>query len=88
MNISKSTIIRTVAVVIVAINIILERFGVDVIPTDESKIAMFVEVFLEVATIIVAWWKNNSFSPNAIKADKFLKQLKADEGEVEEYETY
>ena len=34
---------------------------------------------LTVAAALVSWWKNNSFSPNAIQADRFLKSLK--EGE-------
>ena len=79
MKISKSTIVRTILVTIVIINFILEKFGLDLIPTDESKIAMFVEVAVEIGTIIAAWWKNNSFSEAAIRADEFMKELREDE---------
>lgn len=76
MTVSKSTIVRTILVVLVIINFILEKCGVDVIPTDENMILMFVETGIEIAVIIVSFWKNNSFSEAAIKADAFLKQLR------------
>ena len=31
---------------------------------------------LTIATALVSWWKNNSFTPEAIEADDFLCQLK------------
>ena len=44
---------------------------------------MFVETVIEIAIIVVGFWKNNSFSQAAIKADAFLKQLKSEEAESE-----
>ena len=44
---------------------------------------MFVETLIEIAIIAVGFWKNNSFSQAAIKADEFLKQLKGEEPESE-----
>lgn len=76
MKISKYTIARTILLVIVIINLILEKCGIDLIPTDESVILMWVEWLIEVAIIGVNFWKNNSYSENAIKADEFLKKLK------------
>ena len=86
MKISKSTIIRTILVAIVIINFILERLGVDLIPADESTITMLVETFIEIAVIVVGFWKNNSFSEKAIKADEFLKELRAEDEEFIESE--
>lgn len=87
MKISKGTIIRTILMILVIVNIILERNGIDVIPADESTISMFVETVIEIAVIGVGFWKNNSYSKRAIKADEFLKRLKKDEfeGEVVEW---
>lgn len=79
MKISKSTIIRTILVIFVIINIILERCGIDVIPADEYTITMFVETVIEIAIIAVGFWKNNSYSKKAIEADKFLKELRESE---------
>jgi SPP1 family holin len=64
---------------IVLINLGLKAFGIDVISVDESLIASIVEMLIEVAVIVVAFWKNNSFTPKAIKADEFLQQLRESE---------
>ena len=83
MGITKATIVRTILVLLVIVNSVLERCGVDIIPADVNTITMFVETFLEIAIIIVGFWKNNSFTKKAIKADKFLKELKESEGYYE-----
>lgn len=80
MKISKGTIVRTVMLVIVVINMILKHFGYDVINVSESEILSVVEMLIEVAVIIVTFWKNNSFTDKAIQADEFLKTLKESEG--------
>ena len=85
MKISKSTIIRAILVAIVIINFVLEKIGVDLIPVNESLIAMIVETVIEIAVIVVGFWKNNSFSQAAIRADEFLKELRNDETEWEGY---
>ena len=79
MKITKSTIVRTILVAIVIINFILEKCGVDIIPTDEHFIFMAVETLIEIAIIVVGFWKNNSFSKKAIKADQFLQYLRESE---------
>ena len=79
MKISKSTIIRTILMALVILNFILERCGIDVIPADEYTVTMFVETSIEIAILAVGFWKNNSFTEKAIKADKFLKELKESE---------
>ena len=81
MKITKATIVRTILFALVVINFVLEKMGVDVIPVDESAILMFVETLIEIAVIVVGFWKNNSFTEKAIKADEFLRELR--ESEVE-----
>lgn len=78
MKISKETIVRAVLLVIVVINIILEKVGLDVIPTDESFVLMCVETVIELLVIIIGFWYNNSFSKNALKAQRFLEYLRND----------
>ena len=78
MQITKGTIIRTILILITLINFALERFGVDLISTDEYVVTSLVETVIEIAVIVVGFWKNNSFTPAAIKADKFLQQLRGD----------
>ncbi|MBQ6626371.1 MAG: hypothetical protein IIX27_03680 [Ruminococcus sp.] len=79
MKISKSTIVRTVLILIVIVNFFLEKFGVDVIKTDESFILMCVETVVEIAVIVVGFWYNNSYSKNALRAQRFLEYLKKSE---------
>lgn len=79
MKITKSTIVRTILFLIVILNFILERCGIDVIATDENAVLMAVEYLIEIAVLIVGFWKNNSFSNKAIIADQFLHELKESE---------
>ena len=79
MKISKGTIVRTIMLVIVIINIVLKQMGHDVINVSESEIFSLIETLIEVAVIVVSFWKNNSFTDKAIKADEFLKTLKESE---------
>lgn len=75
MTITKGTIVRTIMLVLVLLNWILRQTGHPVIQVDEGSVASFVQLSIEIATIVVAWWKNNSFSQNAIKADGYLRTL-------------
>ena len=74
--ISKGTIARTIMLVIVLVNMVLQHFGIDVIKVDESEVLSLVETVINLAVIIVAFWKNNIFTDKSIKADEFLKNLK------------
>lgn len=76
MKISKGTIVRTIMLLIVIINLILKQLGYDLINVSENEILSVLEMIIELAVIIVSFWKNNSYSKNAIKADEFLKNLK------------
>ena len=75
MSITKGTIIRTIMVAIVMINLVLEKCGVDIINVDESSVGMFVETAVEITAIAASWWYNNSLTENAKKADDVLRAL-------------
>ena len=76
MNISKGTIVRTIMVILVILNTILKHFGIEIINVSENEVMAFVEAIIEIAVLVVAFWKNNSFTQKAIQADEFLKTLK------------
>lgn len=76
LKITKGTVIRTVMIAIVIINMILKKLGVSVINADQSTVASIVEAVIEIGAIVAAWWYNNSFSDAAKKADSFFKALK------------
>ena len=76
LKITKGTIVRTIMIAIVVINMILEKFGLDIINTSESAVAATVEMLIEAGSIIASWWYNNSFSYAAKKADRFFMAVK------------
>lgn len=79
MKISKGTIIRTILLIIAMINMGLQHFGYDIIKVDETSITSIVEYGIEIAIIIVGFWKNNSYTEKAKMADNFLKKLKEED---------
>ena len=79
MKISKGTIVRTIMMLLVIVNIVLQKMGYDIINVDENTILTLVEVLIEIAVLIVGFWKNNSYTEKAIKADEFLKTLRDSE---------
>ena len=75
-NVSKETIIRTIILVITLVNSVLTMFGKNPIPFSEDEIYVALSAVATVGATIWAWWKNNSFTKNAIAADEYLKGLK------------
>ena len=82
MKVSKATIIRTVVLLIVLINILLRALGVHPIDISENDIACIIEALIEIGAIVCAWWYNNSFTEEAKKADEFFKALKEEKKNV------
>ena len=54
----------------------LSATGHRVLPIESAELEQLVSTGLTIATALVSWWKNNSFTPEAIEADDFLCQLK------------
>lgn len=77
MKISKGTIARTVVLLVSLINMILTNTGHTVLPFSDAEINELISNGFVVAASIAAWWKNNSFSKEAIKADAKMKELKS-----------
>ena len=46
------------------------------LPIESSTVEQLVTTGLTVTAALVNWWKNNSFTPEAIKADGYLEQLR------------
>ena len=74
--ITKDTIVRTVILLIALINQILTCFGINPLPIEDESLTQLISVGFTVVTSLWAWWKNNSFTPEAIQADKLMKELK------------
>lgn len=82
---TKQTIIRTVVLLIALLNQILLVFGKNPLPFSEGEIYEAVSVVATVGASLWAWWKNNSYSADAVEADRYLSALRSiDETEGEE----
>lgn len=76
MKITKGTVVRTIATAIVVVNMILKATGKNPVDFDESVVYSAIETIVSIAIIAIGFWKNNSFSSNAQKADKYLEELR------------
>ena len=76
MQVKTSTIIRTLCLILALINQILSASGNPVLSIEDSQIETVVTETALVITALWSWWKNNSFTKNAIVADEYLKELK------------
>ena len=79
MNISIGTIARTACLALALTNQILSAAGKPVLPIQDDQLESLVTTGLTVAASLAAWWKNNSFTPAAIRADTSLKAFRSAE---------
>jgi SPP1 family holin len=59
------------------LNQLLAAFGKSPLPFSDEQVDTFVSTLLTAVSAIWAWWRNNSFTKAAIKADEYMKELKA-----------
>lgn len=76
MKITKGTLIRTVVLLFALVNQILAICGVSPIPIDDDTATNVISTLWTAIASVVAWWKNNSFTQDAISADTYLTELK------------
>lgn len=76
---TKSTIARTVVLIVALINQVLTMSGHNPLPWSETEVYGGITATLTVVSSLYAWWKNNSFTKPAITADEYMKELKAKE---------
>lgn len=78
MNVSKGTVIRTVLLLIALVNQVLIACGISPLPLEDETLTALIGSLFTVGTALAAWWKNNSFTKAAIRADEVKNQLKAE----------
>lgn len=76
MNIKTDTIIRTIVLFVTIVNNLLTAFNKNPLPFSESDIYGGLSLLASTLATLWAWWKNNSFTVNARKADEVLAELK------------
>lgn len=76
LKISKETLIRTIVLVIALLNSVLTMCNVNPLPFSDEQVYEGVSAVISVVATIWAWWKNNSFTKEAIEADEYKKKIK------------
>lgn len=80
-QISVDTVVRTIVLAVTLVNSVLTQLGKNPLPFAEDELYSVLSSVATVAVAIWAWWKNNSFTKSAIKADEYMKELKSNEAE-------
>lgn len=76
-TISAGTIARTACLLLALTNQVLSALGKPVLPIESATVEHLVTAGITTVTALIAWWKNNSFTPVALEADKTFDRLKA-----------
>jgi|UniRef100_UPI003FEFE281 SPP1 family holin len=74
-KISAATVARTACLLLALTNQVLSACGKPVLPIESETVEQLVSAGITTIAAMVAWWKNNSFTTNAIKADQYMKDL-------------
>lgn len=77
-TVKKDTIIRTIVLIVALVNQALTLAGKNPLPFEDDEIVNVLSYAFTLGASLWAWWKNNSFTQNAIKADEVLAQLNAE----------
>lgn len=73
---SKETIARTVVLIIALVNQVLTSFGINPLPFSDDIVYELITSLFTIGAAAWAWWKNNSFTKNAVRADEVLTVYK------------
>ena len=79
-NITAGTIARTAVLLLALTNQMLSAMGKSPLPIESTTVEQLVTAGITTIAALVAWWKNNSFTKEAIAADKEYDRLKAKSG--------
>lgn len=73
--------VRTIALIIALINLILYFCGKEQLNIEAETVWGYITTIVTVATSLCAWWKNNSITPEAKAADEVMRAAKQTEFE-------
>ena len=71
------TIIRTVILALALINQVLSACGISPLPIQDEQLETLLSTGATIAVAVWAWWKNNSVTKAAQRADNYLDAIKA-----------
>ncbi len=71
-NISAGTIARLICLILALVNQVLVMTGHSVLPIENQTIELVVTNVWTIAAAVWGYWKNNSWTPEAIDADETM----------------
>ena len=80
----KKLLARMIASIITLVNLILIKTGKINIELADNEIYEIASYIVVVVCWAWGFWKNNSFTPEAKKADEYMRELKGETAETEE----
>lgn len=75
-KVKPDTIIRTIILIIALANQALAIMGKEAIPVTDDQVYQLITLVITIIASMWTWWKNNSFTLPAIKADEYLAKLR------------
>ena len=79
-NITAGTLARTACLLLALLNQVLCALGKSPLPIESETLNQLVTSGITVIAALVAWWKNTSFTKEAIAADKEYERLRSVSG--------
>lgn len=79
MKVKTETIIRTIVLILALANNVLAIYGKEKIPITENEVYQLITQIVTICTALWTWWKNNSFTQPAIKADEYMEKLRQEQ---------
>ena len=76
LKISAGTIARTAVLALALTNQVLSAAGKPVLPVESAQLEQLVSTGLTIGASLLSWWKNNSFTQPALKADEYLMDMR------------
>lgn len=76
-KIGTDTLIRTICLLLALVNQVLSIYGISPLPISDETVELMVSTAATVIFAVWSWWKNNSFTQEAIAGDELMRQLKA-----------
>lgn len=76
MKVKTETFIRTAVLVLALVNQVLTMCGKSPLPIKDEDLTQILSLCFTIGASVWSWWKNNSVTANAIKADEYLRELK------------
>ena len=75
-NITAGTIARTACLLLALLNQVLCALGKSPLPIESETLNQLVTSGITVIAALIAWWRNNSFTKEAIAADAEYERLR------------